>query len=96
MTQSALPNWLTVEIVGKMGFHQRHSVVDIIRQLRSCAYDMNDMRLDGFVQWGCKQDLYRVKFVLDELLERGPKFSPEPDWLEEQEQERVIRILKNE
>ena len=64
-------------------------------QLRACAYDMNDMRLDGYTQWGCKQDLYRIKFMLDELLEKGHTFVPETEWLEEQEKERVVRILKD-
>jgi hypothetical protein len=75
---------------------KRHSVDNIVNQLHSCAYDMNDMRLDGFVQWGCKQDLYRIKFILDELLEKGHKFAPEQEWLEEQEKEKVIRILKKD
>ena len=79
-----------------MGFVKRYSVPDIMGQIRACAYDMNDMKLDGFVQWGCKQDLYHIKFYLDELIERGHKFAPEQSWLEEQEKERVLRILKNE
>ena len=46
--------------------------------------------------WGCKQDLYRVKFLVDELLEKCPTYSVEADWLREQEAEKIVRILKNE
>lgn len=79
-----------------MGLIKRHNLANIISQLQSCAYDMNDMNMDGFYQWGCKQDLYQVKFILDELLENGHKFSPEDEWLAEQEKEKIIRILKHE
>ena len=55
---------------------------------------MNDPRYDGYVQWGRKQDLYRIKFKLDELIAAGPKFAPEEEWLEEQDRERMFNILK--
>jgi hypothetical protein len=43
-----------------------------------------DPYMTGFNQWPCKQDLYRVKFYLDELLKHTSKFSGEEEWLEEQ------------
>lgn len=73
---------------------QRYNVDGIVNQLRSCAYDMNDPHYDGFVQWGRKQDLYRVKFILDKLLESSPKFAPEDEWLAELEKERAWELLK--
>ena len=49
----------------------------------------------GWNNWPCKQDLYRVKFAVDEMLARTPTFSGEEEWLEEQEKQKVMRILKD-
>jgi hypothetical protein len=44
----------------------------------------NDPYVTGWVNWPCKQDLYRVKFAVDRMLEDSPKFSGEDEWLQEQ------------
>ena len=56
----------------------------------------NDSYLTGWNNWPCKQDLYRVKFAVDEMLAKTSKFSGEEEWLEELEKEKVVRILKDE
>ena len=68
----------------------------IISDLQKCYFACNDSRMDGFVTWGCKQDLYRVKFLVEQLLEKCPTYSVEAEWLREQEAEKIVRILKNE
>lgn len=72
------------------------NVKEVENQLQRMYYACTDPRMDGFVTWGCKQDLYRVKFLLDELLEKCPTYSVEAEWLREQEAEKIVRILKNE
>lgn len=44
--------------------------------------------MDGFVTWGCKQDLYRVQFALEDMLKKCPTYHGEDLWLEEQQIER--------
>jgi hypothetical protein len=61
----------------------------ITLELNRCAQEMNDHYNDGYVQWHCKQDLYRVKFELDRLLASSPHFSMEKQWLEEQQKQQV-------
>jgi len=46
--------------------------------------------------WPCKQDLYRVKFAVDEMLRNTSDFAGELEWLEEQKKEKVWKALKNE
>jgi hypothetical protein len=58
------------------------------------SYDASDMRTDSWIAWGLKQDLYQIKWALDEAIRRCPVFSPEDEWLKEQEQKRIIEILK--
>jgi hypothetical protein len=74
---------------------QRWDANQIIRDLHQCAREMNDHYNDGWTQWGCKQDLYRVKFELDRLLKTGPHFSMEAEWLEEQQKHQVWEILND-
>lgn len=65
----------------------------VIDDLRHCAVEMNSHYNDGWTQWGCKQDLYRVKFELDRLLKTSPYFSMEQEWLTEQEKQQVWNRL---
>ena len=41
----------------------------------------------GWNNWPCKQDLYRVKFAVDEMLKKTSTFAGEQEWLEELEKE---------
>ena len=72
---------------------KRWSVEEIANQLHSCGYAMNDPYMDGFTTWGCKQDLYRIKFILDEILENSPIYSGEQEWLEERAKEKTWKII---
>ena len=78
-----------------MGFKQSWNTDQLLLGLHQCAAEMNSRRNDGYVQWGCKQDLYRVKFELDRLLKNSPTFSPEAEWLEEQQKQQVWEILND-
>ena len=76
-----------------MSFTRTWSVEQIVNQLHACGYAMNDPNMDGFTTWGCKQDLYRVKFILDEILENAPTYAPEVEWLADQEKEKTWKII---
>lgn len=67
---------------------------EIISQIRMAGYTGRDMRTDSYVAWGIKQKLYEVKWAVDEAIRNCPNFSPEQEWLEEQEQYQIINILK--
>jgi hypothetical protein len=58
--------------------------------------EMNSAYNDGFVTWPIKQDLYRLKWLIDESLEQASTYVGETEWLKEQEGEKIMRILKNE
>lgn len=79
-----------------MGYIKRWSVEDIARQINSARYVCTDPRQDGFTTWGVKQDLYQIKWLVDEAIRQCPTFAPEEDWLREQEKKKVIKILKEE
>jgi hypothetical protein len=49
----------------------------------------------GFVNWPCKQDLYRVKFAIDEMLEKTSGFAGEEEWLEQLKKEKMWKALND-
>ena len=68
-------------------------VAHIVQQLQRCNAAVHDSYQTGYVQWSCKQDLYQVKFILDEMLRRAPAFSGEPEWLHEQAKQQTWKTL---
>lgn len=76
------------------GYIKRWNISDIINQLNSAYYVCSDSRQDGFTTWPIKQDLYRIKWTLDRIIENCPTFLDEPDFLKEHEQEVLIETLK--
>lgn len=78
-----------------MGFYKKWDVIDITSQLHNIAREASSPHNDGFTAWGCKQDLLVIQQTLSDLLKRCPDFgSTEDEWLKEQEQKRIIKILK--
>ena len=73
----------------------KYSVENVVQQINSAAWQANDPYFDGFVTFGIKQDLYRIKWAAEEALKRCPTYHGEDEWLKEQEKKKVIRILKD-
>jgi hypothetical protein len=72
------------------------SVDEISRQIHAISREMKSPYNEGFTSFGCKQDLYQIKWLLDSALKNSPSFgSLEQEWLTEQEQKRIIKILKS-
>lgn len=80
-----------------MGYKHSYSIVEAYRQVRAAGTELNNPRNDGFISWGIKQDLYQLKWFLDDILKNSTDFGDtEKTWLKEQEQKKIIRILKDE
>ena len=79
-----------------MGFKFSYNITNAAREINAAAYDACDMKLDGYVQWGAKQDLYRLKWILEDAIRRCPHFSLEDEWLREHEKQKVLKYLKDE
>ena len=78
-----------------MGFKKPLEVANIAQQINSAAYTCQSPYTDGFNGWCVKQDLYQLKEILDDAISRCPSFgTTEDEWLREQEQRKIIRILK--
>jgi hypothetical protein len=70
---------------------------NIIREISSARYRCNNSTNypDDFESWGIKQDLYKIKWHIEDELRKCPKFERENRWLKEQELQKIIRILKD-
>ncbi len=79
-----------------MGHKYQLDMSLIAGQINAAAYEANSGYNDGYVSWGYKQDLYRLKWILEDAIKRCPQFAPEEEWLREQEKQKVIRILKDD
>jgi hypothetical protein len=78
------------------GYIKKWNVEEIYRQINSAYFNCSDSRLDGYSTWGIKQDLWKIKWHLDEIIKKCPTFSPEEEWIREQEKNKVIKILKDD
>jgi hypothetical protein len=76
-----------------MGHKYQLNMASIAGQINSAVHEQNSGYTDGFVGWGYKQDLYRLKWILEDALRRSPSYLFEDDWLREQEQKKIIDIL---
>lgn len=78
------------------GYVKSWNTRQIINQLHSAANVCSDPHHDGFSTWPIKQELYELRWLLDDLIRRCPVYVDEPQWLHEQEQQRIINILKSQ
>lgn len=79
-----------------MGFKKSWDVADISNQIHSLARECSSPYNDGFTSFECKKDLYQLKYIIDQSLAQAPDFGDlEQQWLTDQEQKRIIKILKS-
>ena len=78
-----------------MGFRKSWDAADIANQLHSLSRECASAYNDGFTAFECKKDLYLIKYIVEEALADAPDFGElEHRWLKEQEQKKILRILK--
>jgi hypothetical protein len=70
------------------------NVDQVIAECRKMYAGANDPYTTGWNNWPCKQDLYRVKFAVDKMLQNTSTFTPEAEWLTQQEKEQMWKTLK--
>jgi hypothetical protein len=73
---------------------KKWSTDQVISACHQMYLGATDPYVTGWNNWPCKQDLYRVKFAVDEMLKNTSKFSGEEEWLLEQEKEQMWKKLK--
>ena len=76
-----------------MGFRKPMDHNSVHHQIYLSGVELHSPYNDGYVQWGVKQDLYKLKWLLDEIMADAPTFSGEDEFLKEHEQTKMWRTL---
>jgi vancomycin permeability regulator SanA len=76
-----------------MGFRKPMDYNSVSHQIYIAGVELNSSRNDGFVAFEIKKDLYKLKFLLDQILERSPEFVGEQEFLTEQSKKQMWRQL---
>jgi hypothetical protein len=72
------------------------SIEDVANQLCALSRECSSPYNDGFTAFELKKDLYQIKQLVDQALNNSPNFGElEQQWLTNQEQKRIIKILKS-
>lgn len=79
-----------------MSFRKNWDLASIQHGIWCMRSELTNPYNDGFVTWPIKQDLYRLKWLIDESLAKSSTYVGEAEWLEEEEKKRVWKILKND
>jgi hypothetical protein len=80
--------------VNKMGHRKPMDYNSVSHQIYMTGVEINSMYNDGFTQSMMKQDLYKLKWLIDEIIQDSPTFSDEEEFLKEHEQVKMWRTLK--
>jgi len=78
-----------------MGHRKDWDMNAIRHQIWTMHHEASSRYNDGFTAFEIKKDLYQLKWQIDQALADCSNFSGEDEWLHEQEQERIINILKS-
>jgi vancomycin permeability regulator SanA len=62
-------------------------------QIIMTGVELNSPRNDGFVAFEMKKDLYRLKFLLDQILKDSPEFVGEAEFIEQQSKQQMWKAL---
>ena len=72
---------------------KRWNADQILVEIQKIYWAGTDQKMDGFSTWPCKQDMYRIKWAVDEMLSQMPTYSVEDEFLEQHNKELVWKAL---
>jgi len=75
--------------------HDRPYYTSLHQQIYRAGTELLDPLNDGFLQWEIKQELYRLKWLIDDILKQSSTFAGEQEFLNEHEKAIVWRSLKS-
>jgi hypothetical protein len=76
-----------------MGFRKPMDYNSVHHQIYLAGVELNSPRNDGYVQWEIKKDLYKLKWLIDEILKDSPDFAGEQEFLQEHSKKQMWRAL---
>lgn len=66
----------------------------ICGEIRKITFAATDPRMDGFVTWDCKRELYEILFFVQQELDKCSSYAKiEEDYLKKHDQEMLLKAL---
>ena len=72
------------------------SLKDIKTEISKISWAESDPRMDGFVTWGCKQELYEILWYVEEKMRKCSTYAGKDDLLKEHDKKMTWRILNED
>jgi len=66
-----------------MGFRTPIDYNSVHHQIYLTGVEINSPYNDGFTSWHLKQDLYKIKWLVDEIIRTSPTFAGEDEFVNE-------------
>ena len=66
----------------------------IEQEIWKIKFAATDPKMDGFTTWGCKQDLIRLKYYIEDALEDCSTYVGEQEFIDQLEAERTFKVLQ--
>lgn len=77
-----------------MKYFNKVATDDVFLSLNKLYRECSDARNDGWTAFGYKQDLLKIKYHLEKLINKCPTFSGETEFIEDLEKEITWEILQ--
>ena len=66
---------------------------DICSEIQRITFAATDPREDGYVSWGCKQDLYEILWFVEDELSKCSTYVDEKEFVKRREQNKLLKAL---
>ena len=76
-----------------MGFRAPMDYNSVHHQIYLAGVELHSPYNDGYVTFEIKKDLYKIKWLLDEIMADAPNFAGEDEFLKEHDQTKMWRTL---
>ena len=76
-----------------MGFRAPMDYNSVHHQIYLAGVELHSPYNDGYVTFEIKKDLYKIKWLLDEIMADAPKYSGEEEFVKEHDQKKMWRTL---
>ena len=76
-----------------MGMRKPMDYNSVSHQIYMAGVELHSPKNDGFTQWEIKKDLYKLKWLLDQIMDDSSTFVDEEQFLKEHEQVKMWRTL---
>jgi len=70
------------------------NVEEIKREIDKIAWAESDNRMDGYVTWTCKKELYDVLWYVEEKLSKCSTYADEEEYIKNHEFQKMWDVLK--